>query len=101
MPPQATRRADWELTLRAFADYAQRRVTPDRAAAPPAPGVAVALSDRDLDLSGAGLGLEFSLRQAFSVRVDVGMALRGLEDDEIVVVDAGDVRVHLALQTAW
>jgi hypothetical protein len=100
-PPQTRRSPDWDLVVRAFVDYAQRKVTPERDAAAPDPGVELPLAERDVDLLGAGVGVELDLRQGLSIRADLGRVFRGLKDDDRTVVETGDLRLHLAASLAW
>jgi hemolysin activation/secretion protein len=100
-PPQTRRSPDWDLVVRGFVDYAQRKVTPEREAAAPAPGVELPLGERDVDLLGAGVGVEIDVRQGLSIRADLGRVLLGLKDDDRTVVETGDLRLHLAASLAW
>lgn len=104
-PPVAGQRADWDLILRGFVDYAYRSTAPRLAPASPTPGP-VALADRDVSLAGAGAGVELTLWRNVSLRCDVGVALKELRDrsqaaGHQVVTKSGDARVHLVSSLSW
>ncbi len=104
-PAKTRQTPDWDLVGRAFFDYAYRQVTH----LPLEEGQTEAdlgLVERTLSISGVGGGLELTLKQNFSLRCDVGMALTQLrdetrEEDKKVVVAAGDVRYYLSSSFSW
>lgn len=79
-PQQLYGRADWDLTLRGFLDFA-RVISHDK----------LAFED-DHTLIGTGVGVEFQLLRNLNVRVDWGFALRSIEGR----VSSGSERVHFA-----
>lgn len=62
--------------------------------------------DKTLSIAGAGGGLEFEIKQNFSLRCDVGVALTELKDPtrdvgKQVVVPAGEVHYYLSSSFTW
>jgi hemolysin activation/secretion protein len=78
-PQQQFGRPDWDLVLRAFVDAA-RVTNSDRLS-----------FERDETLVGAGLGAELLLYQNVSVRMDWGMALVEVQNQDVKV---GSNRFH-------
>lgn len=78
-PQQQFGRPDWDLVLRAFVDAA-RVTNSDRLS-----------FERDETLVGAGLGAELLLYQNVSVRMDWGMALEEVQNQDVKV---GSNRFH-------
>lgn len=101
--PQQT--PDWDLIGRAFFDYAYRQVTHLKLDT----GQTVkdlGLVDQSLGIAGVGGGLELQLKQNFSLRCDVGMALTKLKDTtrdvgKQVVVPAGEIHYYLSSSFSW
>lgn len=102
-PSPQTRRADWDLTLRAFFDYGYRGVNPDPEATPSASSSSDGsdLGDRDLSLYSAGGGAELLVWQNFSLRCDVGVALSGIKDGDKTLAKEGSVRTHVSASFYW
>ncbi|MDI1321050.1 MAG: ShlB/FhaC/HecB family hemolysin secretion/activation protein [bacterium] len=105
-PTKPQQNPDWDFIVRAFYDFGHRQVTPIQLGAAPTPGAAVALSDKTLNLSGTGAGIEFLLKQNFSLRCDVGMALTELRDDtqpqgKEIIVPAGQIHYYLTSSFSW
>ena len=98
-PSASLRRPDWDLVLRTFFDYGQRLV--EKMPSSTTVRGEVPLAERDLTLMGAGAGVELAVKQAFSLRCDVGMALLGLGSGEQRLTRAGDVRAHVAANFFW
>ncbi len=104
-PAKAQQTPDWDLIGRAFFDYAYRQVTHLKLDA----GQTLAdlgLVDQTLSLAGAGGGLELQIKQSFSLRCDVGMALTELKDPtrdagKQIVVPAGEVHYYLSSSFTW
>jgi hemolysin activation/secretion protein len=104
-PDKPRQDADWDLMVRAFYDHAYRQVTPQ----PLEIGQTEAdlgLVDRTVSLSGAGGGLEVRFKQFFSLRCDVGVTLTELrdptrEENQRLVVPAGDVRYYFSSSFTW
>lgn len=104
-PAKVRQEPDWDLIGRAFFDYAYRQVTPqplDENQTEEDLG----LVDKTLSLAGAGGGLEIQIKQNLSIRCDVGLTLTQLrddtrEDDEKVVVPAGQVRYYISSSFSW
>ena len=64
------------------------------------------LVDQSLGIAGVGGGLELQLKQNFSLRCDVGMALTKLKDTtrdvgKQVVVPAGEIHYYLSSSFSW
>ncbi len=98
-PASPRRRPDWDLILRTFFDFGQRLV--EKTPTSTAVRGEVPLAERDLTLMGTGAGVELAVRQAFSLRCDVGMALMGLGSGEQRLTRAGDIRAHVAANFIW
>ncbi len=105
-PDKVRTNPDWDLIARAFYDYGYREV----GQVPLAPGEPatgeVALADQTLSIAGAGGGLELLVKQNFSIRCDVGMALKELRDnsrtaDQQIVVPKGQIRYYLSSSFSW
>lgn len=81
---------DWDLVLKAFVDAA-RVTNTDRQS-----------FEVDHTLLGAGVGAEFSLTRRFSVRTDLGFALKELEDETgESMVDAGHAELHIVITLVY
>jgi len=105
-PTKSRQNPDWDLIFRGFYDFAYRQVTPAPLATGQLPPTVVSLTDRTLNISGAGVGMELVVKQNFSLRCDVGMALTELRDDTLVaaqqlVVPAGQTHVYLSSSFSW
>lgn len=105
-PSKTRQNPDWDLVFRAFYDYAYRQVTPPPVAAAQTATGEFSLVDRSLALAGAGGGVELVVKQNFSVRCDVGMALTELRDNtrpagQEVIVPAGQVRYYITSSFSW
>ena len=104
-PAKAQQTPDWDLIGRAFFDYAYRQVTHLKLDE----GQTVddlPLVDKTLSIAGVGGGLELQLKQNFSLRCDVGMALTELRDksrdeNKQIVVPAGEVHYYLSSSFTW
>jgi hemolysin activation/secretion protein len=104
-PARLRQEPDWDLVGRAFFDYAYRQVTPQ----PLQQGQTAAdlgLVDRSLSIAGAGGGLELQVKQALSIRCDVGVSLTQLRDPtrdpgQQVVVPAGDMHYYISSSFSW
>jgi len=104
-PAKVRQNPDWDLIGRVFFDYAYRQVTP----LPLEEGQTeedLTLVDRSLDLAGVGAGLELLVKQNFSLRCEVGMALTELRDntlekDKQVVYPAGEMQYYLSSSFTW
>ncbi len=105
-PARDKQGADWDLIGRVFYDYGYRYVNQAPGGTVLAPGEELPLADTSLPLAGAGGGLELQLKQYFSVRCDVGVALNQLRDPsrdagDQIVVPAGDVRYYVSGSLSW
>jgi len=105
-PAKPGQTPDWDLIVRAFYDYAYRQVTPAPIANVLSSTGERALIDRTVSIAGAGGGLELLVRQNFSIRGDVGMALTELRDDtrpdgQQIVVPAGEIRYYISSSFTW
>jgi len=107
-PARPRENPDWDLVARGFYDYAYRRVTPTKATLDQASksGEPLALVDTTMSISGAGCGLELVLKQNFSLRCDVGVALDQLRDKsqdsgKQVVVEAGAIHYYISSSFSW
>ena len=105
-PTKSRQNPDWDLVFRAFYDFAYRQVTPAPLATGQTSAGTVTLTDRTLTMSGVGGGMEFVVKQNFSLRCDVGMALTELRDKTLVaaqqlVVPAGQKHVYLSSTFSW
>jgi len=105
-PAKTRQNPDWDLIARVFYDYGYRSVSP----VPLAPGEPktgeVSLADKSLGIAGTGGGLELVVKQNFSIRCDVGMALKELRDNsriegDQVVVPAGNVEYYVSSSFSW
>jgi hemolysin activation/secretion protein len=104
-PAKAQQNPDWDLVARAFFDYAYRQVTH----LPLETGQTIddlGLVDRTLSIAGTGGGLELNLRQNFTLRCDVGVALTQLKDTTLdpgkqIVVPAGEVHYYFSSSFSW
>lgn len=104
-PAKVRQEPDWDLVGRVFFDYAHRQVTP----LPLEEGQTEAdltLVDRTLDMAGVGGGFELSVKQNFSLRCEVGMALTELRDntleaDKRVVYAAGEYQYYVSTSFSW
>lgn len=106
-PPQRRQPPDWDLVLRAFADYGYRAVSPaeEQNGSAASDGV-TPLIDENVSLAGAGVGIELAVRPICSIRCDVGMALKELRDrsrevGKQTLVASGDVQAHVVATFAW
>ena len=106
-PTKPRQSPDWDLVLRAFYDFAYRQVTPAPLIEGQTAPTTVALVDKNLTMSGVGGGMELLVKQNFSLRCDVGMALDELRDDtaadatQKIVVPAGQIHVYLSTSFSW
>jgi hemolysin activation/secretion protein len=82
-PQQAFGRTDWDLIFRGFFDAARADIS-DR----------ITFFETDESLASTGVGIEFQFRNNFSIRLDYGYALKGLEGNSSV--EAGDTRLHFS-----
>jgi hypothetical protein len=106
-PAKVRQNPDWDLIGRVFCDYAYRQVTP----LPPGPGEeeatrVLSLVERTLSIAGAGGGLELQVKQNFSLRCEVGLALTELRDntlekDKQIVYPAGETKYYLSSSFSW
>lgn len=106
-PAKVRQNPDWDLIGRVFCDYAYRQVTP----LPLAQGEEEAtrelsLVDRTVSIAGVGGGLELQLKQNFSLRGEVGLALTELRDDTLedgkeIVYPAGEIKFYLSSSFSW
>lgn len=89
-PQQPFGRADWDLILKAFFDFAATKVND-----------AVATESSET-LYGAGVGAEFQWKRNVTARLDWGFALKelDLEGDENDV-DSGDNRLHFSITVLY
>ena len=104
-PKQTGQNPDWDLVLRAFFDYGYRKVNPDPNQTPD-PAVATAYNDKSFGIAGTGIGFSLFVKQYFSFRCDLGMALTKLEDKDReegkqIIVAKGDKQVHLSSSFTW
>ena len=74
-------RPDWDLVLRAFFDWGRTEIED-----------AIA-TEQDETLSSVGLGAELFIRNNISLRLDWGIALDSVRNDE---VESGDSETHFA-----
>lgn len=89
-PQYAYGPTDWDLVLKAFVDAA--RVTNSDPTS----------FEADHTLLGAGIGAEFSLTRRFSVRADLGFALKELNDaGGESIVDAGHTELHMVITLVY
>ncbi|MBY0112483.1 MAG: hypothetical protein K2Y21_06650 [Phycisphaerales bacterium] len=86
-PQQPYGRADWDLIFRAFIDVG--RTVNSR----------IESFESNATLIGAGVGLEFQFQQNLSLRLDYGVALRGVQATD--PVSAGDGRLHFVLTVLY
>ena len=105
-PVRRQQTPDWDLIFRGFFDYAYRQVTPAPIVAGQTATGEVSLVDRSLALAGTGGGFELTVRQNFSLRCDVGMALTELRDNtrpagQELVVPAGEIHYYLSSSFSW
>ncbi|MDI1250027.1 MAG: ShlB/FhaC/HecB family hemolysin secretion/activation protein [Lacunisphaera sp.] len=106
-PAKVRQNPDWDLIGRVFCDYAYRQVTP----LPLGPGEDAAtrvlsLVDRTVSIAGVGGGLELQVKQNFSLRGEVGLALTELRDDSLeadkqIVYPAGEMKFYLSSSFSW
>lgn len=104
-PAKVRQNPDWDLIGRVFFDYAYRQVTP----LPLEEGQTeedLTLVDRSLELAGVGGGFELLVKQNFSLRFEVGMALTELKDKTLevekqVVYPAGEMQYYLSSSFTW
>lgn len=87
-PQQVYGRPDWDLIFKTFFDIGKANNF-DRLPRP--------LEDNHL-LMGCGLGMELQVLRNFSIRVDYGVALRGID---VRAVDAGDQRLHVVATLSY
>lgn len=89
-PQYAYGPTDWDFILRAFIDAA-RVTNTDRQS-----------FEADYSLVGAGVGAEFALTRRFSVRTDLGFALKELRDaNDEQLVDAGHAELHVVITLVY
>ena len=105
-PAKPGQTPDWDLVVRAFYDYAYRQVTPPKKGNVLSSTGELSLIDRTVSIAGAGGGLELLVRQNFSIRGDVGMALTELRDNtrpagQEIVVPAGQIRYYISSSFTW
>jgi hemolysin activation/secretion protein len=106
-PAKVRQNPDWDLIARVFCDYAYRQVTP----LPLGPGEdeatrVLSLVDRTVSIAGVGGGLELQVKQNFSLRGEVGLALTELRDDSLeagkqIVYPAGEMKFYLSSSFSW
>jgi hemolysin activation/secretion protein len=102
-PARGRQEPDWDLIGRAFFDYAYRQVTPQKTGQTEED---LGLVDKTVSIAGAGGGLELQIKQNLSIRCDVGLSLTELRDDtreenEQIVVPAGEVRYYISSSFSW
>jgi hemolysin activation/secretion protein len=105
-PEKLREEPDWDLVFRAFYDYAYRQVASPLTTVGQPEGEVIALVDSTLGLSGTGVGMEMVVKQNFSLRFDVGMALTELRDysrpaDQQIVVPAGSIQYYVSSSFSW
>ena len=105
-PAKGRQNPDWDLVGRVFYDYAYRQVTPPKLGSGQTATGELSLVDRTLTVAGAGGGMELTVRQNFSLRCDVGMALTELRDttrpaEQQLVVPAGQIHYYLSSSFSW
>lgn len=106
-PAKTRQEPDWDLIGRAFFDYAYRQVTPQSLGLGETEEDRVlSLVDRTLSIAGFGGGLELKVRQNFSLRCEVGTSLTELRDETLeeeqqLVVPAGEVRYYISSTFSW
>ena len=86
-PRYAYDRPDWDLILRAFVDFGATFY-----------GSSDFGEEEDETLLGTGLGAELRLKENYSFRLDWGVALIDMENDE---AEAGDNELHLMATIAF
>jgi hemolysin activation/secretion protein len=117
-PPSTQRLPDWDLVLRAFADYGHRWVGEPPSAGGAIPSEDRSLADTDLGIFGSGVGVELVILQNLSIRCDVGIAMKEVAEDVPAappgvtgetfvapptppIAQSGDVRAHVVVSFSW
>ena len=105
-PAKPGQTPDWDLVVRAFYDYAYRQVTPPKTGNVQSSTGELSLIERTVSIAGAGAGVELLVKQNFSLRGDVGMALTELRDNtrpagQEIVVPAGQIRYYISSSFTW
>lgn len=88
-PQQDFGRADWDLILKGFVDAARSKN-----------GEGTSITEDNYTLLGAGVGVELQVKRNFTMRLDWGFALRGV-DDPANEIDSGDNRVHFSVTVLY